>query len=113
MEYWHNPRCAKSREALALLRGKGIEPHVREYLKTPPDAGEIRALAGMLRLDSVRLLMRTQEAAYKQRGLKEETDEDALIQAMVEEPKLIERPVLINGAQAAIGRPPERILDAV
>ncbi|PWE18265.1 arsenate reductase (glutaredoxin) [Marinicauda salina] len=113
MEYWHNPRCTKSREALALLREKGVEPEVREYLKTPPSEAELKALIGKLGLASARDLMRTKEALYKELGLKDETDEDRLVAAMAENPKLIERPVLINGAKAAIGRPPAEILDAL
>jgi len=113
MEFWHNPRCTKSREALALLRGHGVAPQVREYLKTPPSAHELKEVAEKLRLSSVRDMMRIKEAAYKERGLKDVEDEGALAQAMSEEPKLIERPILINGPRAAMGRPPERILDAV
>ncbi|MGJ3232773.1 MAG: arsenate reductase (glutaredoxin) [Oceanicaulis sp.] len=113
MEFWHNSRCTKSREALALLRSKAIEPVVREYLKTPPSAEELREVAGKLRLSSVREMMRTKEAAYKEAGLKDVDDEDALVKAMVDDPKLIERPILINGPRAAIGRPTEAILNAV
>ncbi|XBQ17608.1 MAG: arsenate reductase (glutaredoxin) [Oceanicaulis sp.] len=113
MEFWHNPRCAKSREALALLRSKGIEPEVREYLKTPPSRDEIEAVVRKLSLSSARDLMRTKEAVYKERGLAEVEDEAALIDALAEEPRLIERPVLINGPKAAIGRPAENILEGV
>ncbi|OAB60454.1 arsenate reductase [Leptolyngbya valderiana BDU 20041] len=113
MEYWHNPRCTKSREALALLHAHGVAPEVREYLKSPPGADELKQVAEKLRLATVRDMMRTREAAYKARGLKDVDDEDALVRAMTEEPKLIERPILINGPRAVVGRPPERILDAV
>lgn len=113
MEFWHNPRCTKSREALALLRSKAIEPDVREYLKTPPTVDELQSVAKSLRLSSAREMMRTKEEAYKARGLKDEHDEAALFKAMAEEPKLIERPILINGPRAAIGRPTEAILTAV
>lgn len=113
MEFWHNSRCAKSREALALLRSKGIEPEVREYLKTPPSRDEIADVVRKLSLSSARGLMRTKEAVYAERGLGEVEDEDALIDALAEEPRLIERPVLINGPKAAIGRPAENILEAV
>ncbi|MFW5661703.1 MAG: arsenate reductase (glutaredoxin) [Oceanicaulis sp.] len=112
MEFWHNPRCTKSREALALLRSKGVEPSVREYLKTPPSREELEGVVRRLALASPRDLVRTKEDAYRTRDLKD-ADDDALYAAMAEEPKLIERPVLINGPRAAIGRPPERILDAV
>ncbi|MEQ8404789.1 MAG: arsenate reductase (glutaredoxin) [Oceanicaulis sp.] len=113
MEFWHNPRCTKSREALALLRGHGVEPQIREYLKTPPSVEELKAVAEKLRLASPRDMMRTKEAAYKDAGLKDVDDADALYAAMAEEPKLIERPILINGPRAALGRPTEAILNAV
>jgi arsenate reductase len=113
MEYWHNPRCTKSRQALALLREKGVEPEVREYLKTPPSAEELKAVIKALGLSSARDLMRTKEDAYKQLGLKEVNDEDQLIQAMVDNPKLIERPILLNDGKAAIGRPTDQILEAL
>ena len=113
MEYWHNPRCAKSRQALALLREKGVEPTVREYLKTPPSAAELKDVVTALRLSSARDLMRTKEEAYKQLGLKAVDDEDALLTAMAENPRLIERPILIHDGKAAIGRPTEQILDAL
>lgn len=113
MEFWHNPRCAKSREALALLRDKGVEPSVREYLKTPPSREELTQLIQALGLTSTRELMRTKEAIYKELGLKDVTDEAALLNALVDHPKLIERPVLINGDKAALGRPPEQIFDAL
>lgn len=113
MEFWHNPRCRKSREALALLTEKGIEPTVREYLKDAPNEAELRDLLAKLGLASARDLMRKGEADYKDQGLKDVTDEDALIKAMASTPKLIERPVLINGGKAAIGRPPETVLTIV
>ena len=113
MEFWHNPRCAKSREALALLRAKGIEPQIRDYMKAPPSPEEIGAVAERLGFAHVRDMMRTKEAAYAERGLKAVEDPAALLDAMAQEPKLIERPILINGDRAVIGRPPERILEAV
>jgi arsenate reductase len=113
MEYWHNPRCTKSRQALALLQDKGVTPTVREYLKAPPSTAELQTVIAALGLPSARDLMRTKEDAYKQLGLKDVSDEAALIQAMADNPKLIERPVLINGAKAAIGRPTEAILAAL
>ena len=113
MEYWHNPRCSKSREALALLEQHGVRPTIREYLKEPPSADDIKAVISRLRLDSARDLMRTKEAVYKELDLKSVEDEDALVQAMADNPKLIERPILIHGERAAIGRPVENILEAV
>ncbi len=113
MEFWHNPRCRKSREALALLQENGIEPTVREYLKDAPSEAELSDVITKLGLASARDLMRTGEADYKDQGLKSVSDEAALITAMASTPKLIERPVLINGDKAAIGRPPETVLKVV
>lgn len=108
---WHNPRCAKSRETLALLRQHGVEPEVREYLKDPPGEDEIADVVKTLGLSSARELMRTKEAAYAEQGLAHVEDEDALIAAMAQTPKLIERPVVLIGERAALGRPPEAVLE--
>ena len=116
-EYWsmsitiyHNPRCSKSRQTLALLQERGIEPIVIEYLKTPPDAAMLKSLLGKLKLPP-RELMRSNEAVYKEAGLADpQLSEAALIKAMVEQPVLIERPIVVNGDRAAIGRPPENVL---
>ncbi len=108
---YHNPRCSKSRQTLELLRDRGHEPEVVEYLKTPPDAATIRALLDKLGFDSARDLMRRGESAYKDLGLKDETDEDALVRAMADNPVLIERPVVVAGERARLGRPPEQVLD--
>jgi arsenate reductase len=107
---WHNPRCTKSRNAVTLLEEKGIDAEVVKYLDTPPSREELVAVLKMLGI-SARELMRTKEAIYKELNLKEETDEDKLIDAMVENPKLIERPVVIKDGKAAIGRPIENIID--
>ena len=107
---WHNPRCSKSRNAETLLEEKGIEADVVKYLDTPPTKEELVAVLKMLGL-SARELMRTKEDIYKELNLKEETDEDKLIEAMVENPKLIERPIVIKDGKAAIGRPIEKIID--
>ncbi len=107
---WHNPRCSKSRQTLALLRAHGIEPELVEYLKDPPDADVLRAVLSKLGLGP-RDLMRKGEAVYKERGLADTAlGDDALIAAMAADPILIERPVVINGDKAAIGRPPEAVL---
>jgi len=107
---YHNPRCSKSRQTLALLQERGIEPVVIEYLTTPPDATTLKALLGKLKL-SARELMRTKEAVYKENGLADpQLSETALIKAMVEHPVLIERPIVVNGNRAALGRPPENVL---
>ncbi|PJJ95991.1 arsenate reductase (glutaredoxin) [Lysobacteraceae bacterium NML03-0222] len=111
MRYYHNPRCSKSRQALALLHERGIEPELVAYLDTPPDADTLRALLGKLGI-SARQLLRTGEEAYKAYGLDNPAlDEQAIIAAMVEAPILIERPIFENGDKAVIGRPPERVLE--
>lgn len=108
---YHNPRCSKSRQTLELLREKGIEPSIIEYLKTPPSAHEIADILAKLGR-SPRELMRTKEAEYKEQGLDDSSlDDGALINAMVATPKLIERPIVLAGGKAAIGRPPESVLE--
>lgn len=107
---WHNPRCSKSRDAAALLEEKGIDAEVVKYLETPPTKEELIAVLKMLGI-TARELMRTKEDIYKALDLKEVSDEDALIEAMVEHPKLIERPIVIKDGKAAIGRPIENIID--
>lgn len=109
IEYWHNPRCSKSRAGLALLQDRGAELSVRKYLDDAPSAEEIRILLSRLDVPAIDL-MRTGEARFKELGLSNDTPEDALIQAMAENPILIERPVGMAGANAAIGRPPENLL---
>lgn len=109
---WHNPRCGKSREALKLLEAEGIEPTVVKYLDETPSETELRRVLDMLGIPA-RDLMRTKEAIYKELGLKDVTDESTLIKAMVEHPKLIERPVVIKDGKAVIGRPPEKVIDLV
>ena len=113
MEYWHNPRCSKSREALALLRQHGVQPQIRAYLTDPPSLDALKTVIAALGLPGARALMRTREKRYAELGLKDVSDEGKLMAAMAANPQLIERPVLINGARAALGRPPERILDAL
>lgn len=108
---YHNPRCSKSRQTLDLLRGRGIEPAVIEYLFDPPDAATIAALLDLLGLEP-RQLMRKGEAVYRELGLADPSlDRGALIAAMVANPILIERPVVVANGKAAIGRPPESVLD--
>lgn len=109
---YHNPRCSKSRETLALLQEKGIEPEVVLYLETPPDMPTLQRLLQQLGMHSARELMRRKEDLYIELALaNSELSEDQLLQAMVEHPKLIERPIVINGEQARIGRPPEAVLE--
>ncbi len=108
---YHNPRCSKSRGALELLEARGLQPNVRRYLETPPSAAELKELLGKLGI-SARQLLRTGEEEYQTLGLAAPAlSEDQLIEAMVANPRLIERPILINGDKAVIGRPPEKILE--
>ena len=113
MEFWHNPRCRKSREALALLNDRGVEFKIREYLKTPPNAGEIKSLLAKLGFDGPRALMRTGQAEYKAMELAKISDPEDLIEAMAQNPILIERPIFIVGERAVIGRPPETVLTLI
>lgn len=108
---YHNPRCSKSRETLQLLQDRGIKPDIVLYLETPPDAKTIAALLKKLGM-TPRQLMRTKETEYKTMGLDDAslTDEQ-LIAAMVQCPKLIERPIVVQGKKAALGRPPEQVLE--
>lgn len=107
---YHNPRCSKSRTTLKLLQEQGVEPEIVEYLKTPPDAAQLEDILTKLDLQP-RQLMRRNEAEYKENGLDDESlDRQALIKAMVEYPKLIERPIVLANDKAAIGRPPEAVL---
>ena len=107
---YHNPRCSKSRQTLELLKQNDVEPKVVEYLKTPPNAAELKDILEKLGL-SADQLMRKKEDVYKELGLAGINNEDELITAMVNNPKLIERPIVIRGNKAAIGRPPEAVLD--
>lgn len=110
---YHNSRCSKSRETLALLKNNSIEPTIVEYLKTPLTHQQITTLISQLGFSSARDLMRTKEDDYKSLNLKDETSENALINAMVQNPKLIERPIVVNNNKAAIGRPPENVLSVL
>jgi arsenate reductase len=106
----HNPRCSKSREALALLQQQALQVEVIEYLKTPLTADELAALLGKLGIPA-RQLLRSKEDEYKQLGLDDMSlSEQQLIEAMAQQPKLIERPVIIKGNKAVIGRPASNIL---
>lgn len=110
MIIWHNPKCSKSREALKLLEEKGVSIEIFKYLDTPPSREEIVALLLQLGV-SARELMRTKEDLYKELGLANVEDEAALIDALVEHPNLIERPILIQEDKAIIGRPVEKVID--
>lgn len=108
---YHNPRCSKSRQTLQLLEENGIAPEIVLYLENSPDAQTLRSLLTKLGI-SARQLLRKGEAEYKERGLADDSlSEDALIQAMVAAPKLIERPIVVQGDRAVLGRPPENVLE--
>ncbi|WP_170449332.1 arsenate reductase (glutaredoxin) [Ruegeria arenilitoris] len=109
IEYWHNPRCSKSRAGLALLQDRGAEVTVRKYLEDAPSADELRAVLSRLGIPAIEM-MRRGEARFKELGLSRETPEEALVHAMAENAILIERPVGITADKAAIGRPPENLL---
>ncbi|MFZ6048665.1 arsenate reductase (glutaredoxin) [Pseudomonas sp. CR3202] len=108
---YHNPRCSKSRGALELLEARGLAPTIVRYLETPPSAAELRDLLAKLGL-SARQLLRTGEDEYKALNLDDAgLSEEQLIAAMVDHPRLIERPILIAGDKAVVGRPPEKVLE--
>ena len=108
---YHNPRCNTSRKTLALLREKGVEPVIVEYLKTPPSAAELKTILGQLKMPAAKLV-RKKEAAAAGVDPKALSD-DALIAAMVKNPIVIERPIVTSGAKAALGRPPEAVLSVL
>lgn len=108
---YHNPRCSKSRAALQLLEERGLQPTVVHYLDTPPSAAQLREVLDKLGLPP-RQLLRSGEDEYRQLDLADQAlTDDALIEAMVAHPRLIERPLLITADRAVIGRPPENILE--
>jgi arsenate reductase len=109
---WHNPRCSKSRQTMEILTEKGVEAEVFKYLETTPSAQDITEVLKKLGI-SARELMRTKEDEYKTLNLKDETDEKKLIEAMATHPKLIERPIVIVGDKAVLGRPPEKVLEII
>lgn len=111
MTMYHNPRCNTSRKTLALLREKGVEPVIIEYLKTPPSAAELKKILGQLKMPAAKLVRKKEAAAA---GIDPKAmSEDALIAAMVKNPIVIERPIVISGAKAALGRPPEAVLSVL
>lgn len=108
---WHNPRCSKSRATLELLRQQNIEPEIVEYLQNPPTADELNSVLDLLGRNP-REFMRTGQSEYAENGLADESLSDAaLVAAMIEHPILIERPVVLANGKAAVGRPPESVLE--
>jgi len=107
---YHNPRCSKSRETLALLQENNISPEIILYLDSPPSRAGLKRLVAMLGI-SPRELIRTSEDAYKEQGLADPSlSDNALLDAMVKEPKLIQRPIVVRGDKAVMGRPPENVI---
>jgi len=106
MRYFHNPRCTKSREGLAYLEEKGLKPEVILYQKEPLSPNDLEEIIDKLDIEAIELI-RTKEAVWKEEFADKELDENELILAMIEYPQLMERPILINGDKAAIGRPKE------
>lgn len=108
---YHNPRCSKSRETLRLIEARGLKPVIVDYLKTPPTAAELKSILKKLGLKPQDIL-RKSEPLYAELRVQEcQLDDEALIALMVQNPILIERPIVVVGAKAAIGRPPEKILE--
>jgi arsenate reductase len=113
VKIFHNPRCSKSRQTMQLIEEKGVSVNIVEYLKTPPDFAELDGILQMLGCEP-RELMRKHESPYKEMNLHDESvGRDALIQAMVDNPILIERPIVIKDGRAILGRPPEKVLELI
>ena len=111
VEIYHNPKCSTSRATLQMLRDRGIEPDIIEYLKVPPDRRELELLLEWLGI-GVRDLIRKKEPVYKELGLDDPAlDDDVLIDAIVDNPILMERPVVVANGKARLGRPPEKVLE--
>jgi len=109
---WHNSRCSKSREALAILNEKNIEPTIIKYLEDDISVDKIKEVLRLLNM-TPREMMRTKEDIYKELNLKDETNDDKLIESMVKYPKLIERPIIIKGDKAVIARPMENLKELI
>jgi arsenate reductase len=112
MKLYHNPRCGKSREALKLLKERGIEPEIVEYLKNIPTHAEIEDLLKRLNMKAEDLL-RKNEKVFKEMYKGKDLSDSKWIEAMIAEPKMIERPIFVNGDKAVVGRPPEKVLELI
>jgi len=110
---YHNARCSKSRQTLALLEQQNKNINIVNYLETPPSVEQLKNIITLLGFVSARQLMRTKEALYKELSLDDENDESVLLNTMLKNPKLIERPIVLANGKAAIGRPPESVLDII
>lgn len=114
LRIYHNPRCSKSRQTLALLQERGLEPEIVEYLKTPPSVEQLETILQQLNITDPRAMMRTKETEYIENNLSDPSlSEQQLLTAMSQYPKLIERPIVVNRQQARIGRPPESVLEII
>lgn len=110
MIIYHNPRCSKSRQTLALIEENNVSPDVVEYLKNPLSVDELKSIVSKLGV-SVRDIIRNKESEYKENGLDDKSlSDDAIYQVLANTPKLVERPIVVNGDDAVIGRPPENVL---
>ena len=110
VKIYHNPRCSKSRQTLELLNENGIEPEVIEYLKNPPTIDELEQILGYLEKEPF-AVCRPKEDRFKELGLSDSSPRADLVRLMVENPVIIERPIVVNGDKAAVGRPPESVLE--
>ncbi len=110
MKIYHNPRCSKSRQTLKLIQEQGIEPEVVRYLEEPPSKEELRSLLKKLGLKAEDLV-RKQEALYKERYKGQALSEEEWLEVLSRHPRLIERPIVVEGSKAVLGRPPEKVLD--
>lgn len=108
MKIYHYPRCQKSRQALSILEDNGIEPEIIKYRKNPPSADELKSILQKLGM-SAKDIIRTSEDEYKEYYKGKDLSEDEWIQAIVEHPKLLQRPIVVDGDKAVLGRPPENV----
>ncbi len=112
-EIWHNTRCSKSRETLSLLLKAGIHPHERFYIENPPTQAELESVLKMLDCRPIEIT-RTGESLFEELGLSKDDSDDVILKVLLENPKLIERPIVIkNGQEAVIGRPPTNVLGLI
>ena len=105
---YHNPRCSKSRATLELIRARGIEPEIIEYLQAPPTRAQLESIIELLGVPAS-AIVRTKESAYESTGLSATSDTDAVLDALVEHPILLERPIVVTASMAVVGRPPENV----
>ncbi|AEV32774.1 arsenate reductase (glutaredoxin) [Owenweeksia hongkongensis] len=112
MVLYHNTRCSKSRETLQLLESKNVNPEIVEYMKEPITPGDLEEILDKLDIDAIDLV-RKKEAIWKEEFADKELTEDEVILAMIEYPQLMERPILVNGDKARVGRPPEDVLEII